>query len=140
MTARDRGESPAQRRQREPDGPSRQPGRRAAALRLEGLEIEREGLWGRRQRRKAVAAAERRKVGPVMGVGALGGRRVVRRREVVLYGPRELGEDGSAALERLDRGQSVTAGAVSGERADLGAVRGRFHAFFCVGNRRGFRA
>jgi len=54
-----------------------------------------------------VAAAERRKVGPIVGVGALGGRRVVRRREVVLNGSRELGEDGSPALERLDRSQVV---------------------------------
>ncbi len=51
-----------------------------------------------------MAAAERREVGPVVGVGALGSWRVVRRREVVLDGSRELSEDGSPALERLDRG------------------------------------
>ena len=43
-----------------------------------------------------MAAAERRKVGPIVGVGALGRRRVVRRREVVLDGPRELDQDGYA--------------------------------------------
>ncbi len=75
-------------------------------------------------------AAERRKVGPVVGVGPLGSRRVVRRREIVLDGPRELGEDGSPAFERLDRGQRVPTSAVSGERADLRAVHGRFHAHF----------
>ncbi len=80
-----------------------------------------------------MAAAERREVGPVVGVGPLGGRRVVRRREVVLDGPRQLGHNGSAGsapFERLDRGQRVPASGVSGERADLGAVRGRFHAHF----------
>ncbi len=49
-----------------------------------------------------MAAAERREVGPVVGVGPLGGRRMVRRREVVLDGARELGEDRSAWFERLD--------------------------------------
>jgi len=87
-----------------------------------------------------VAAAERREVGPVVSVGALGGRRVVRRREVVLDGPGELGEDGSAAFERLDRGQRVTASAVSYDRADQRAVHGRFHAFFSVRIGRGSRA
>jgi len=64
-----------------------------------------------------------------MGVGALGGRRVVRRREVVLDGPHQLREDGSAPLERLDRldrCQIIVACAVSGDRAGLRAVRGRF--------------
>jgi len=64
-----------------------------------------------------VAAAERGEVGPVVGVGPLGSRRVVRRREVVLDGSRELGEDRSASLERLDRGERVAASAVSGDRA-----------------------
>jgi len=73
-----------------------------------------------------MAAAERGKIGPVVGVGPLGRRRVVRRCEVVLNGPRELGEDRAAALERLDRGQRVPASAVSGDRAGLRAVRGRF--------------
>jgi len=74
-----------------------------------------------------VAAAERGKIGPVVGVGALGRRRVVRRREVVLDGPRELGEDRPDPLEWLDRGQRVSTSAVSSNRADLGAVRGYFH-------------
>jgi len=87
-----------------------------------------------------VAAAERRKVGPIVGVRALGGRRVVRRGEIVLNGSRELGEDGSVPLERLNRGQRVPASVVSGERADLKAVGRRFHAFSSVGNRRGSRA
>jgi len=65
---------------------------------------------------------------------------VVRRREVVLDGPGELGEDRPAAFERLNRGQRVPASAVSGERADLGTVRGRLHALFSAGNRRGSRA
>jgi len=140
MAARDRGESPAQRREREPHRPGRETGRRAASLGLHGLEVEREGLRGRRERCEAVAAAERREVGPVMGVGPLGGRRVVRRCEVVLDGPCELREDGPAAFERLDRGQRVPASAVSGDRAGLGAVHGRFHVFFSVGNGRGSRA
>ncbi len=82
-----------------------------------------------RERREAVAAAERGKVGPVVDVGALGRRRVVRRREVVLDGSGQLGEDRAAPLERLYRGQCVAASAVSGGRADLGAVREGFHAF-----------
>ncbi len=65
-----------------------------------------------------------------MGVGPLGGRRVLRRLEVVLDGSCQLREDGSAPLERFDRGQRMAASAVSGERADLGAVHGRFHAVF----------
>jgi len=60
MAARDRGEPPAQRWQREPDRPGREAGRRTAALRLQSLEIEREGLRGRWERCEAVAAAERR--------------------------------------------------------------------------------
>ncbi len=85
--------------------PAARAGRRAATLRLQGLEIEREGL------RAAVGsgagrvpAAERRQVGPVVGVGPFGGRRVVRHGEVMLDGSRELGKNGSAAFERLDRG------------------------------------
>jgi len=58
----------------------------------------------------------------------------------VLNGSRELGEDGSVPLERLNRGQRVPASVVSGERADLRAVGRRFHAFFSVGNGRGSRA
>jgi len=65
-----------------------------------------------------VAAAECREVGPVVGVGTLGDRRVVRRREVVLNGSCELRQNRPAAFERLDRGQRVAAGAVSGGRAD----------------------
>jgi len=87
-----------------------------------------------------VAAAERGKIGPVVGVGSLGGRRVVRGREIVLDGPCELSEDGGTALERLDRRQCVAAGAVSGGRADLGAVRRRFHATSSAENIRGSRA
>jgi len=34
----------------------------------------------------------------------------------------------------------VPASTVSGERPDLGAIRGRFHTFFSVGNGRGSRA
>jgi len=61
-----------------------------------GLAIRREGLAeGRWERREAMAAAERREVGPVVGVGPLGSWRVVRRREVVLDGPGELSEDSS---------------------------------------------
>jgi len=99
-------------------------------LRLQGLEIEREGLRGRREQREAVAAAERGKIGPIMGLGPLGSRRVVRRREIVLNGPGELREDGSPAFERLDRRQRVPASAVSGRRADLRAVRKHFHPVF----------
>jgi len=84
--------------------PAARAGRRAATLRLQGLEIEREGLSGRRERRGPVPAAERRQVGPVVGVGPFGGRRVVRHGEVMLDGSRELGKNGSAAFERLDRG------------------------------------
>ena len=130
VAARDRGEAPTQRWQREPDGPGRKPGRRAGPLGLQGFEIEREGLRGRRERREAVAAAERREVGPVMGVRPLGRRRVVLRREIVLDGPRELGEGRPAPLEWLNRGQRVAARAVSGRRADLGAVNGRFRPVF----------
>jgi len=49
-----------------------------------------------------VAAAECCEVGAVMDVGALSRRCMVRRREVVLDGARELGEDRSAWFERLD--------------------------------------
>jgi len=51
----------------------------------------------------------------------------------VLDGPRELCQDGSATLEWLDRGERIAAGAVSGARADLGAVRRRFDVVFSVG-------
>jgi len=61
---------------------------------------------------------------------------VVWRCEVVLDGSCQLREDGSAALERLDRGQRAPASVVSDERADPGAVHGRFHVFFCVENDR----
>ncbi len=71
-------------------------------LRLQGLEIEREGLRGRLGAARAVPAAERRQVGPVVGVGPFGGRRVVRHGEVMLDGSRELGKNGSTAFERLD--------------------------------------
>jgi len=47
-------------------------------------------------------------------------------------GPCELGEDRSAAFERLHRGQRVPVSAVSGDRADLRTVRGRFHPFYSV--------
>jgi len=87
-----------------------------------------------------MAAAECREVGPVVSVGPLGSWRVVRRREVVLDGPCELDKNGPAAFERLDRGQRVSASAVSGKRADLGAVRRRFHVFFSVEKSRGSRA
>ena len=87
-----------------------------------------------------MAAAERPEVGPVVRVGTLGGRRVIRRREVVLDGSCELGEDGSAALEWLDRSQRVPASAVSGDRADLEAVHGRFHFVFSAGIGSGSRA
>jgi len=56
-----------------------------------------------------VAAAERREVSPIIGVGALDGRRVVRRRKSVLDGPERAPEDGSVPLERLNRGQRVPA-------------------------------
>jgi len=87
-------------------------------------------LRGCRERREAVAAAECRKIGPVVGVRPLGSRREVGRREAVLNGSRELRQDGSPAFERLDRGQRMAAGAVSGYRVDLRAVRRRFHAHF----------
>ncbi len=61
-----------------------------------------------------------------MRVSPLGRRRVVRGREIMLDGSRELGEDSSAALERIDRCRVVAAGAVFANQADLGAVRGRF--------------
>ena len=127
MSACDRGEAPAERRQGEPDRPGRETGRRAAPLGLQDLEIQREGLRGRRERREAVAAAKGCEIGPVVGVGPLRRRRVVRGREVVLDGPRELRKDGSASLERLDRDQGVPTSAVSGDRTDLGAIHGRFH-------------
>ncbi len=51
-----------------PTVPAAKAGRRTAALRLQGLEIEREGLAGAGgDRLKAVAAAECREVGPVLG-------------------------------------------------------------------------
>ncbi len=87
-----------------------------------------------------MAAAERRKVGPVVGVGALGGRRVVRRREVVLDGSRELGEDRSAALERLDRGQGMAASAVPAIGLTWGPSAGVSTPSFSVGNGRSSRA
>ncbi len=43
-------------------------------------------------------------------------------------------------LDRLDRCQIIVASAVSGDRAGLGAVRRRFHAFFSVRIGRGSRA
>ena len=70
VSACDRREPPSQRRQREANRPGSKAGWGAAALGLQGLEVEREGLRGRRERREAVAAAERRKVGPIVGVGA----------------------------------------------------------------------
>jgi len=42
-------------------------------------------------------------------------------------GPCELGEDSSAPLDWLDHGQRVPASAVSSNRANLRAVRGRFY-------------
>jgi len=47
----------------------------------------------------------------------------------MLNGSCELGEDGSPAFERLDRGQRLPASAVSGERADLGS---RPRPFSCL--------
>lgn len=58
----------------------------------------------------------------------------------MLNGACEPGEDGPAPFERLDRNQRVAPKAVSGGRADLGAVRGRFQAYFSVRNGRRSRA
>jgi len=108
VAACDRGEPPLQRWQRKSDGPGREAGRRAAALRLEGIEVER-GSAGPPGASRAVAAAECREVGPVVGVCAFRRRRAVRRRKVVLNGSGELRKDVSAHLERLDRCQVVAA-------------------------------
>ncbi len=56
-----------------------------------------------------------------------------RRREVVLNSASELCLDGSAAFERLDCCEVVAAGPVSGDRADLEAVRGFLQAYLSAG-------
>jgi len=93
-----------------------------------------------RERREAVAAAERGKVGPVVDVGALGRRRVVRRREVVLDGSGQLGEDraapssGSIGANAWPPAPFPAAGLTWEPSARVSTP------FFSVGNGRGSRA
>jgi len=101
------------------------PGVRRPGLRAD----EGEGLGACRQRFEAMAAAEYREVGPVMGVGAPSCRRVVGGREAMLDGSSELGED--RCRPRAARSQPARVRrTVFGDRADLGAVRGRIDALF----------
>jgi hypothetical protein len=106
MTRRDRGESPTQRRKREARRTAASDERcsareRPASLGLKGLEVVGESLRNSRQRLEPMPRAERQKIGPVVGVGALGSRGKVRGGEVavdrageVLERPRSAGDRG----------------------------------------------
>jgi len=114
-----------------PTVPAAKAGRRTAALRLQGLEIEREGLagaggigsrpWRPLNAAKSALSWRRRPARSLARAPASRGR---------ARPPGKLREDGSPALERLDRGQRVPASAVFAERADLGAVSERFDVHF----------
>ena len=92
VAACDRGESPAQRRQREADRPSRKTGRRAATLGLPGpLDRARGSAGAAGSGARPWRLQNAAKSALSWGVGPLGRWRVVRRREVVLDRPASSG-------------------------------------------------
>ena len=127
--ARDRGEAPAHGRDGQPRRPGPKPGRRLALLRLEGFEIEREGLGCGGQRPEPVPPAKRREVRPVVGVGSFSRRGQVGSREIVLDRTGELGEDPRVfprdRAERRSRRQERYPVVLAALSVDL-----RFHAIF----------